>query len=416
MPARKEPFPLGGRRSVQAWRERMTKGGTAQFARHGLWMAASLCFLGPASAAENSRGGLAPEIVWRDLSELGVEGRGWSDTKDPYDRLPAKAEGIVRAPVWRFGTDSAGLRFRFVTDADVLRARWRLRRSERLAMPHMSAAGVSGLDLYVRDGGRWHWVGVGAPDRNDLNERVLVRGLEKDMREYLLYLPLYNGVASVEIGLPADASFEPAPDRYSQRKPVVFYGSSRLQGACASRPGMAYPSQIGRRLDWPVINLGFSGNAKTEPEVAALLAELDPAVYVLDSLPNLTVTETGERMEPFIRTLRSRHPATPIVLVELVDYADAKFVSARRDKANGSNAILRDLYERLTAAGDSQLHYVSAAQVLALGDDREHTVDGAHPTDLGFFRMAEAVTPLVKAAIQQASPFRNSTLIFDASN
>jgi lysophospholipase L1-like esterase len=322
----------------------------------------------------------------------------------------------VRPPVWRFGTDSAGLRFRFVTNADSLRARWRLRRPERLAMPHMSAAGVSGLDLYVRDGDTWHWLGVGAPDRKDVNERVLVRGLEKDRREYLLYLPLYNGVDSVEIGLPADASFAPAPDRYSQRKPVVFYGSSRLQGACASRPGMAYPSLIGRRLDWPVINLGFSGNAKTEPEMAMLLAELDPAVYVLDSLPNLTVTETGERMEPFIRILRSRHPATPIVLVELVDYADAKFVAGRRDKANGSNAILRGLYQRLIAAGDSQLYYVSAAQVLALGDDCEHTVDGAHPNDLGFFRMAEAVTPVVQSALRGAHLSRASMLTFDTSN
>jgi lysophospholipase L1-like esterase len=360
-----------------------------------LWGASLL--LGAALSAAPGPGASKPTLVWHDLAGLPVEGQGWSDTKAPYDRLPARAESLVRAPVWNFGQDSAGLRIRFVTDAGALRARWRLRKPNRLAMPHMAASGVSGLDLYVRDGDSWHWLGVGAPDKKDLNERPLVRGMEKGRREYLLYLPLYNGVDSVEIGLPPDASFEPAPDRYKGRKPVVFYGSSRLQGACASRPGMAYPSLIGRMLDWPVINLGFSGNAKTEPEMAALLAELDPAVYVLDSLPNLTVAQTGERMEPFIRTLRARHPAIPIVLVELVDYADAKYVAARRDKANGSNALLRALYQRLRAEGDRHLHYVSAAPVVALGS--EGTVDGAHPTDLGFVRLAEAVGPVVRAAL-----------------
>src|SRR5690606_17509959 len=107
------------------------------------------------------------------------EGKGWRETKAPYDRLPAAAENVVRAPVWNFAQDSAGLYFRFVTDADSLRARWRLRKPNRLAMPHMAASGVSGLDLYVRDGDSWHWLGVGAPDKKDLNERPLVRGMEK---------------------------------------------------------------------------------------------------------------------------------------------------------------------------------------------------------------------------------------------
>ena len=177
---------------------------------------------------------------------------------------------------------------------------------------------------------------------------------------------------------------------------------------------MAYPSLIGRMLDWPIINLGFSGNAKTEPEVATLLAELDPAVYVLDSLPNLTVAQTGERVEPFIRTLRARHPTTPIVLVELVDYADAKFVTARREKADGSNAILRELYARLKAAGDSQLYYVSAAPVVALGD--QGTVDGAHPTDLGLFRLAEAAGPVVRAALHGGGALPASVASSTSSN
>jgi hypothetical protein len=337
-----------------------------------------------------------PQIRWHNLAELAVEGKGWRDTKHPYDRLPAKAEGVVRAPVWSLAEDSAGLRYRFVSDATVLRARWRLRHTNSLALPHMPATGVSGLDLYVRTGEKWHWIGAGRPEKPDSNESTLVSGVAPGTREYMLYLPLYNGVEAVEIGIPAGARFEAAPDRYGSRKPIVFYGTSILQGGCAARPGMAYPSIIGRMLDWPTINLGFSGNAKSEPEMARLLAELDPAVYVLDSLPNLEPAEVAERVEPFVKTIRAAHPTTPILLVENVTYTNSAFLESRRKRVISSNDLLRKLFEKMKAAGDRAVFYV--ATVSLLGKDGEDTVDGTHPTDLGFLRMAEGIAPVVHRA------------------
>jgi lysophospholipase L1-like esterase len=265
-------------------------------------------------------------------------------------------------------------------------------------MSHMAATGVSGLDLYVRDGHTWHWIGVGRPEKPDINEYTLVSGLKRQRREYMLYLPLYNGVDSVEIGLAGDAILESAPDRYVSLKPAVFYGTSILQGGCAARPGMAYPSIIGRALDYPTINLGFSGNGKTEPEVAKLLAELDPAVYVLDSLPNLEVAEVAERMEPFVKTLRAAHPTTPIILVENVTYSNAGFVQARQAKVTGANELLRKLYEKMKGAGDKNVYYVPTTRLF--GTDGEDTVDGSHPTDLGFQRMAENIAPVVRQALR----------------
>jgi lysophospholipase L1-like esterase len=341
-----------------------------------------------------------PAAAWHNLSKLNVEGKGWSKTKHFYDRFPAQAESVVREPVWELSQDSAGLRYRFVTDADFIRARWKLRKS-RLAMPHMPATGVSGLDLYIRDGEKWHWLGVGRPDKPDVNEATLVTGLKPGRREYMLYLPLYNGVDSVEIGLPEKAVFEPAPDRYKSLKPVVFYGTSILQGGCAARPGMAYPSIVGRILDWPTVNLGFSGNGKSEPEVATLLAELDPAAYVLDSLPNLSVAEAAERIEPFVKTLREAHPVTPLIFVENVTYSNAPFLETRHAKVTGVNQILRKLYEKLKAAGDTNIYFVPTAQLL--GADGEDTVDGTHPTDLGFLRMAQNIAPIVKQALRTTS-------------
>jgi lysophospholipase L1-like esterase len=235
-----------------------------------------------------------------------------------------------------------------------------------------------------------------------LNEALLAEGLTQEKREYLLYLPLYNGVESVEIGLPSGAVFEPAPDRFAGRKAILFYGTSIVQGGCASRPGMAHAAILGRMLDWPIINLGFSGNAKSEPEVAQLLAGLDPAVYVLDSLPNLSAEETAERLEPFVKTIRAAHPKTPIVLVENVTYADSPFKQARLSKVVAVNSLLKKLYDKMKSDGDAAVYYVPAGSLL--GSDGEDTVDGTHPTDLGFLRMAEGMAPVLKEALRPTQP------------
>ncbi|MFH1264465.1 MAG: SGNH/GDSL hydrolase family protein, partial [Planctomycetota bacterium] len=223
-------------------------------------------------------------VAWCDVQQWGVEGRGWTETKRYFDRLPAKAEGVVRAPVWGLSRHSAGMCIRFATDATEISARYELL-SPNLGMPHMPPTGVSGLDLYAQDDqGTWRWVAVTRPDAQAV-KATFASSIPPGRRNYMVYLPLYNGVESLEIGVPADAAFEPVPPRSD--KPIVYYGTSIAHGACASRPGMAFPSILGRRLDRPVVNLAFSGNGRMDPEVVELLAELDTAVYCIDCLPNM---------------------------------------------------------------------------------------------------------------------------------
>ncbi|MDB5334393.1 MAG: hypothetical protein JWN70_12, partial [Planctomycetaceae bacterium] len=152
-------------------------------------------------APEKGTADPAQPILWYDIRLLGVEGQGWTaDLKSPFDRLPAKAEGKATAAVWGLSHHSAGLAVRFVTDARTIHARWTLTKAE-LAMPHMPATGVSGLDLYVKDSGTtWRWLSVGQP-RAQTNSVALVSGLPVGEREYMLYLPLYNGVTNVELGI-----------------------------------------------------------------------------------------------------------------------------------------------------------------------------------------------------------------------
>jgi hypothetical protein len=274
--------------------------------------------LSPAVAAEIADPSVerVDAFSWYDICRLDVEGKGWTDTKSFYDRLPAKAETVVRQPVWNLSLDSAGMCVRFVTDANEIQARWELR-SKSLAMPHMPATGVSGLDLYVKGtDGKWKWLAVGRPTKFPVNTATLVKDVPEGLHEYFLYLPLYNGVSLVELGVPKGSAIRKATPYPQDRKPIVFYGTSITQGGCASRTGMVHTAILGRRFHYPVINLGFSGNGRMEPEIANLLVELDPSVYVLDCLPNMNGQTVAERVAPFIKRLREVHPETPILLVE----------------------------------------------------------------------------------------------------
>jgi hypothetical protein len=364
----------------------------------------SACFLLLAPLALHAEAPIPPEkakadesagVLWYDLRLLDVEGQGFTDTKAPYDRLPAKAEDVVRPPVWSLSRHSAGICARFVTNSPEIYCRWTLT-SPRLAMPHMPATGVSGIDLYVKHEGKWRWLACGRPTAQT-NSAKLVSGIPAGSREYLLYLPLYNGVSSVEIGLPKDRSLAKAPPREKGKdKPIVFWGTSITQGGCASRPGMVHTAILGRRLDRPVINLGFSGNGRMEPEVARLIAEIDAAAYVVDCLPNIGAAEVAERTEPLVHILRKAHPETPIVLVEDRSYSDSFLVAAKRERNETSRKALQAAFEKLKKEGVANLYYLEGEHLL--GEDNEGTVDSSHPTDLGFWRQADAFEPLLREA------------------
>jgi len=342
------------------------------------------------------------DVLWYDIKLLPVEGQAWNDTKSPFDRLPAKAESKVRSAVWNLSRHSAGIAVRFTTDATTINARWTLT-SGSLAMPHMPATGVSGLDLYVRDtAGKWRWLACGRPTAKS-NNVSLVSGIPAGKRTYMMYLPLYNGVSSVEIGIPKASSLMQPPARpASHQRPIVFYGTSITHGACASRPGMPHPAILGRWFERPSVNLGFSGNGRMETEVASLLTEIDAAVYVIDCLPNISAKDVLARTKPCVAILRKAHPKTPILLVEDRSYSDSFLLAGKRERNRTSRQALRKMYEELKAAGDDNLYYLKGDHLL--GDDNEGTVDSSHPTDLGFMRQAEAFAEVLKPILGKSMP------------
>jgi len=273
----------------------------------------------------------------------------------------------------------------------------------------MPATGVSGLDLYVRparDGqatknsNRWQWLATGRPSKFPANEAMLVRNLPIADREYSLYLPLYNGVNSVEIGISAEHALFKLPRTAGKRKPIIFYGTSITQGGCASRTGMVHTAILSRRLEEPVINLGFSGNGRMEQPLVDLMASIDAAIYVIDCLPNMNGKEVAARTEPLVQTLRKARPDTPILLVEDRSYSNAFLVKSSQDRNQQNRQALQAAYQKLTVAGVKQLYYLPGEQLL--GKDNLGTVDGSHPTDLGFMRMADVFEPLLRKILAES--------------
>jgi hypothetical protein len=333
---------------------------------------------------------------WHAVTHWGVEGRGWGDQERNrwFDRFPAKAEGSVRNEVWKLSRDTAGMVARFKTDAKEFYARYTVSKPQ-LGLPHIPATGVSGLDFYARDERRkWRWVGVTKPTQQTI-EAVVVSGLANGTREYAAYLPLFNGVDSLEIGVPAGATFEGLPPRLE--KPIVFYGTSITHGACASRPGMVHTAILGRRLDRPVLNLGFSGAGTMDAAVGSLLAEVEAAVYVIDCVPNMAADDITAKCGPLVRLLRAAQPNVPIVLVESRRHTNSWILPALNSRHDANHAALRAAYEQLLEEGVKGLFYIEGDHLF--GDDSEGATDGSHASDLGFMRQADVFEPVLRAAL-----------------
>ncbi len=335
-------------------------------------------------------------LAWRDVTSWGVEGRILPEAERArwFDRFPSAAEQTVTKNVWNLSRHSAGMMVRFKTDATAIHVHYKLL-SANLAMPHMPATGVSGIDLYARDdSGTWRWVQVTRPAKQEVNVQ-LVGGLAPGFREYAAYLPLYNGVEFLSIGVAAEAKFEPLPPR---EKPLVFYGTSITHGASASRPGMVHTAILGRRFDMPVVNLGFSGNGKMDKAVGDFLTQIDAAVYVIDCLPNMDSKSVSEKCVPLVKQIRAAKPDTPIILVEDRRNTNSWILPSRDQIHTANHQALQEAYKQLQAESIPHLYYIPGDELY--GTDSEGATDGSHANDLGFMRQADVFEPVIRKAIE----------------
>lgn len=312
-----------------------------------------------------------------------IQGRGFAP--DDYGRLPHAAKGIVRDAVWGLSQNSAGLYLQFTTDSPEITVQYEVTGGH--AMPHMPATGVSGVDLYNADGQRcWSDYGFGMPIT------YTYKGLTPNNKgAYTLYLPLYNTIKSLKIGAREGYSFAfvPADTAFTKELPIVVYGTSIAQGACASRPGMAWTNILHRTMDRPVVNLGFSGNGRLEPEVIDYVASIPAAVYVVDCMPNMSVSEDSvyRLVVNAVKQYRRLRPQTPILLVEHPGYANRDTDGDKRQEDSRVDRAQRKAYDQLRKEGVKNLYYLSREELAMPSDGM---VDHIHPTDYGMEAYATA--------------------------
>ena len=354
----------------------------------------------------------ASELKYYDVRELGlpVLGKGFDDCVRQNDtisdgyftRLPADLQGVVRKAVWDLGQNSAGLAIRFRTNSKCIGAEWRP--LNNFGMSHMTPTGVRGLDLYALVDGEWLFVGAGQPNGKK-SRNVFIRKMNGEMREYIMYLPLYDGVINLSIGIDSTAVIEKphVADLVPSEKnlPIVFYGTSVTQGGCATRPGMAYPSIIERKLHRETVNLGFSGNGRMDKCLGEKIAKIPASMYVIDCLANCTSQIVKDSTEHFIRAIVEANPDVPVLMVSNYcypyQYLDAQFQIDTPEE----NAIWKEFAQKFRKEGYKNVRYIDAyakgnMKKSPIGPDHEGTVDGVHMTDLGFLRFADFLIKYIK--------------------
>lgn len=338
------------------------------------------------------------QLNYFDASALPLYGKGFSGTGQHWQRFPDSLEAISRPPLWNLSRNSAGMAVRFSARTSTVAARWT--NLNPWGMNHMTDTAIRGLDLYTLEDGRWRFVNSGRPSDEAATTAVIVANMKPVEREYMLYLPLYNGLERLEIGVDSLATVSgPRVDSPRREKPVVFYGTSILQGACASRPGMAFTNIIARRLDRETINFGFSGNALLDMEVARLMADINAGCYVLDFAPNASAAQIDELGADFFHIIRNARANVPVILVEDPLYPHSLFDERMAHEIANKNAAMRRLFDDLKRTGERNIYFVPSTEMI--GRDGEATIDGVHFTDLGMVRYADLLTPVVEKALKK---------------
>ena len=338
-------------------------------------------------------------------STTGLENMVWLDGKDapfsihglyrtekgkPFLRMPEEVAAATSEGVQVLNTNTAGGRIRFRTDSPFIALKAVM--PDHPTMPHMPMLGQSGFDLYRSDGGQFAFVGSFIPN-NRHHGYDTWRETDGKLHTYTIHMPLYDPVEEVYVGLHRDAEIQ-AAEPYAVETPVLYYGSSITQGGCASRPGNAYQALISRRLNADFLNLGFSGCARGEAAIRDYLSSLTASVFVCDydhNAPNADHLEATHR--PLYAAFRAAHPDTPIVFVSRPDYHPDQPEDVRR------RDIILATYHAALDAGDRRVSFVDGAKMFEGPFADSCTVDGCHPNDLGFFRMAQKIGDAVEAAL-----------------
>ena len=339
----------------------------------------------------------APKIeglAWTDIPPSAVEGRGWDGTKMPFDRLPPEAEPIA-ADLWDNSRSPTGMCFDFETDSTAVAVRTKLGLAQ-YGEPNFNATAYCGVDLYAWDDeqGRWRW--AGAMHHSDATGPEMEYGLcwnmRRKARRFRMYLPMRNQLLALSLGVDEGARLSLVPPR--REKPIVYYGTSIIHGAFTSRAGLGVPQMLGRRLGRPMINLGFSGCARLEPEMADILAQIDAGIFVCDPFHNSDYNRFKANIDPFFDRLCGAHPETPVFLLSAPPFHNSWLYPEIREAQGSLGRLFAEKAAEISKR-HANFRFVPGEEFY----DDETSIDGVHPNDVAFATMADKLEPILRAAL-----------------
>lgn len=336
----------------------------------------------------------AQKIEYTDARKLTLYGKPHISGPH-FHRVDTARYNDMPAHVKTLSTYPAGLVIAFKTNSKQIHAKWAVKPRVN-PYKNMTAIASRGLDLYIRKNNQWIFAGAGVPD-DSLSTDMIVGNMADGEKECLLFLPLYDELLSLDIGVEQGSAISPLQVAWKGK--IVIYGSSITQGASAARPGIAYPALLSRHLGYEIVNLGFSGSGKMEESVGRMVTDVeDVDLFILDCAANPSPQQIAERTETFVKLIRDRHPDVPILMIESVIREGGNFDEKIRKKVSDQNANFRMAYTRLVKNGMRKLHLIKGDDLL--GHDHEGTIDGTHPNDLGFDRMLKVIEPGIKEILK----------------
>lgn len=340
-----------------------------------------------------------PDVEWFEIPQapFSLHGVTYDEADGCFRRMPQDvAEEVSKGVVWG-GRCSAGGRIRFMTNSPYVAIKFV--ENAMPAMWNMPWIGSCGFGVYTN--GEFRGVISSRPNGiNVVDGKFAFEGIlhlpTLSLEEIAIHMPLYNYVHKMYIGL-KKGSVVQEPKPYAYEKPVVFYGSSITQGGCASHPGNDYQSFLSRQLNFDFINLGFSGNAKGEEPMRDYLASLDMSVFVLDydyNAPN--VEHLKNTHYAVYEAVRKAHPKMPIIMLSKPDFDYKKSESVER------RSVIYQTYKRAKKQGDKRVWFIDGETLFSKHERLACTVDGSHPNDLGFYRIAQTIAPVLKKALKKS--------------
>lgn len=338
------------------------------------------------------------QVKWHDAADLTIIGKPIPTSK-PFARIDTSAYKFNSKTIDTYANYSTGLAVLFETDSRTIMARWTTGSGN--SGQNQTAIAQKGLDMYILEDGKWIFAGTGNPVMKkapfNKHEGTIVTDMAEGTKQCLLYLPLFDRVDDLEIGLEDGASIVAIANPF--RHNIIVHGSSITHGASASRSGMTYAARLGRDNGWYTSNLGFSGSCKLQKEYARYLADIkDVDAFIFDTFSNPTAEEIGDRFNEFVDIVRAVHPEVPMIFLQ-TERREIRNFNVRRDASEQAKQDAAEQAVKARMKTDKHIYFIDSEGFL--GDDHLGTVDGTHPNDLGFTHMLEVITPKIKKILKK---------------